>query len=171
MSVAAIALGLSFVFGLAPAIAADAHSSPEDRAHFLALTRKLEQTPLEPDGKADRGWAMSWLTDAPDVSVQICAPPLGDDFDKSNYPYAGEVVLQDIFAMGAFVIEHPDQAKDAAAQQTAGVEGALRAYQSILRDKPDAKSPALDALLQAQAHGELADFIKKNAATHCPAKK
>jgi hypothetical protein len=89
---------------------------------------------------------------------------------ESNYQYAPEVLFQDMFSMAAFVIEHPKTANDSNAQQLAGVEGALNAYRSILRDKPEAKSAALEDLLQTQSRGELPDFIRK-AWIRCSAKK
>jgi hypothetical protein len=166
--IGALALGLALVFGSAPAIAAGAHTSPEDRARFVSITHKLEETPLLPGLQADRAWALQWLIDAPDVGVSVCPSMLGG-LDQNGYPYASQIVLQYTFSMGAFVIEHPESANDLNAQQLAGVAGALKAYRSILRDKPDAKSPALDALLETEARGGLPDFVRK-ASAHCSAK-
>jgi hypothetical protein len=164
-----LALGLHLLCGLAPASAADTRSSPEDRARFVSITRTLEEAPLNPSLKPDFEWALSWLTDAPDVSVSACLTTLGG-LPQSNYPYAGEIVLQYIFSMGAFVIEHPEAANDANAQQLAGAEGALHTYGSILRDKPDAKSPDLEALREVRARGELPDYVRE-ALISCAAKK
>src|SRR5262249_36310206 len=85
--------------------------------------------------------------------------PLGD-FMKKKYKYSPEITIQLTFSSGAFIIEHPDQAKDASAQCLAGVEGALRAYQSILKAKPDAHSKALDEVLEKQRNGKLADHVR-----------
>jgi hypothetical protein len=103
---------------------------------------------------------LEWLTNAPDVTVTVCAEPLGG-LVQSDYPYVGEITLQDMFSMAAFAIEHPETANDPVAQQLAGVEGALTAYRSILRDHPDARSPILDSLLQTQSRGELHDFVRR----------
>jgi hypothetical protein len=166
--IGALALGLALVFWPAPSIAADVHSSPEDRARFISITHKLEEAPLQSSFRADRAWALSWLTDAPDVAVNVCLTPLGD-LDQRSYPYASEIVLQYMFSMAALIIEHPETKNDSNAQQLAGVVGALNAYRSILRDNPDAKSPALDQLLETQARGGLPDFVR-NASAHCSAK-
>jgi hypothetical protein len=165
----ALALGVAFLFALTPASASDARSSPEDRQRFVSIARSMEQDPLKPGLKADREWALAWLTAAPDVSVTICADSLGGLLG-SHYKYGGEILVQDMFSMGAFAIEHPDRANDPDAQQLAGVEGALKAYRSILRDKPEAKSPVLEDLIQTQSRGELPDFIRK-ASIRCSAKK
>ena len=165
----ALALAAALVFGATPASASDERSSPEDRRRFVSVTRSLEQAPLAPGLKADREWALAWLTDAPDVTVTVCANLWGGML-KSNYPYAGEIALQNMFSMAALVIERPETANDPNAQQLAGVEGALNAYRSILADKPKAKSPALESLLQAQSRGELPDFVRK-AWTRCSEEK
>ena len=162
-------LGLASVCGLTPVSAADMRSSPGDRERFVSITRNLEEAPLNPNLKADRAWALSWLTDAPDVSVNVCLASLGD-MAQSKYPYDGQIVLQYTFSMAALVIEHPETVNDPNAQQLAGAEGALNAYRAILRDEPDAKSPTLEALLETRTRGELPDFVRK-AAIRCSAKK
>ena len=163
------ALGVALVCGPAPASSAGPRSSPEDRQRFVSITRNLEQAPLNPGLKPDLQWALEWLIAAPDITVTICRTSL-PGVVESKYPYAGEIVVQDMLSMGAFAIEHPEAANDQAAKQLAGEEGALNAYRSILRDKPDAKFPALDDLLQTQARGGLPEFARK-AAISCAAKK
>jgi hypothetical protein len=169
LSMGALAVFLALVCGLAPASAAETNSSPEDRARFVSITRSIEEAPFKPSLKADREWALEWLTEAPDVSVTVCADPLGG-LVQSNYPHASEIVVQYMFSMAASIIEHPGTTNDPYAQQLAGVEGALAAYQSILREKPEAKSPALDGLLQTRSRGELSDFVRK-AFDSCSAKE
>lgn len=165
----ALALGVALVGGATPPSASDLSSSSEDRRRFVSVTRTLEQAPLKLALKADREWALEWLTNAPDVTVTVCATVLGD-LVQSNYKYAGEIVLQNMFSMAAVVIERPETANDPNAQQLAGVEGALNAYRSILMDKPKARSSALETLLQAQSRGELPDFVR-TAWTRCSEEK
>jgi len=160
---------LALICSLTPAAAADTGSSPEDRARFVSITQKLEQSPLSSVLQADRAWAMRWLTEAPDVSVTVCADPLAGVI-MSDYRYNPEILAQYTFAMAALVIEHPEAASDPNAQQLAGVESALNAYRAILRDEPQAKAPELDGLLQRQGHGGLADFVRK-AFARCSKKK
>lgn len=164
-----LALGLALVCGQAPAFAADAHSSPEDRARFVAITRSLEKAPLDPGLKADRAWALAWLTEAPDIEVPVCLDSIGG-LDRKDYAYSGEVLFQYMFAMGAAVIEHPETSSDPDALQLAGVEAALNGYQVILREKPKAKSSTLDSLLQTRSSGQLPAYVKK-AFARCAAGK
>jgi len=157
------------VCGLTPASAVETRSSPGDRERFVSITQNLEEAPLKPSLKADREWALRWLTDAPDVTVKVCAAPLGG-LVQSNYPYASEIVVQYMFAMAALIVEHPEARNDPGRQQLAGVEGALNAYRSILRDKPEAKSAALETLLETRTRGELPGFVQK-ASDRCSIEK
>jgi hypothetical protein len=158
--VGAVALGAALVCGLTPASAAGAPSSPEERQRFVSITHKLEQAPLDPGLQADRAWALQWLTDVPDISVEICVETLSGML-HGHYEYGGQISLQDSFSIAAFMIEHPDSANDRNAQEMAGLQASLNAYRAILRDKPDAKSRALDDLLETQARGELPEYIRK----------
>jgi len=168
-SVATFAAGAALVCALAPASAEGPRSSAEDRQRLVSLAHKLEQAPLNPGLQADRQWALAWLTDAPDITVTMCADALGGLL-RSKYRYSGEIVFQDMLSTAAFLIEHPESANDPVAQQLAGVEGALNAYRAILRERPDAKSSAMETLLQTRSRGELPAFIAK-AWTRCVAKK
>lgn len=159
-----LALGLALVLGLAPATAANAQSSREDMARFVSITRKLEAAPLQADSRAEREWALSWLTETPDVSITVCLNALGD-LDADSYRYAGEIALQYMFAMAVAVIEEPSLANDQNAQQAAGVAGALKAYRAILGAQPRAKSPALDSLLEIEANGGLPEFVQAASAS------
>lgn len=158
--IVSLALGLALVCVPNVASSASKRSSPEDLRRFVEVTRSLEQAPLAESLKGDREWALAWLVEAPDVSVTICTDALGGMYD-SDYPHTAEIILQDSFAMGAFAIENPDKANDPEAQQLAGVEGALNAYRSILRDKPQAKSAFLEKLLQTQADGGLRKHVRQ----------
>ena len=158
-----LALGLALISGLAPALAQDAPSSPDDRERFVSITRRLEEAPLQPNAREARAWALSWLTEAPDVSVTVCLGSLNGMED--DYPYAGEIMLQYVFSMAVLVIEHPEMTNDPNAQQVAGVAGALRAYRAILGGKPDATSSSLDSLMEIESQGGLPEFILGGSAS------
>ena len=158
-----LALALALISGPVPAMAQAASSLPDDRARFVSITRSLEVAPLQPNARADREWALSWLTEAPDVSVTACLSSLGGM--EQDYPYAGEILLQYLFSMAVLVIEHPEMTNDLNAQQVAGVAGALGAYRAILGSEPDARSPSLDTLLETERQGRLPEFIFGSAAS------
>ncbi len=141
-------------------------STPEERAREVAITHKLEAAPLDESLRSDRQWAILWLVQVPDVNVKLCLSLLGD-YMKSKYKYSPEIAAQLTLASAAFVIEHPEKADDPFAQYVAGVESVLKAYQAILKSKPEAKSKALDELLQKQDQKQLEDYVRTQAAKVC----
>ena len=161
-----------FVVILCAAIVAGAQqnrgpSTPEERERFVTIAHKIEADPLNGSLKSDREWALRWLIEVPDVHVNVCTAPLGKFIDEKKYKYSSQIVVQLTLSSGAFVIEHADKADDKDAQYLAGVEGALKAYQSILKGAPNAKSKSLDMLLEKQDKGQLADFVREQAKSGC----
>ena len=146
-------------------------STAQERARFVALTHKLESAPLDKSLYDDKRWAKKWLEDIPDINVNICAPVLfGMDFIAEQNKYTPQLSYQATFASAVYIIEHPDKKGDTTAQFIAGVESALKAYTALLKSDPDAKSRALDSLLEKQKQGKLADFVT-DASKGCEDKK
>jgi hypothetical protein len=107
-----------------------------------------------------------WIIEVPDIKVYACDDLLGHGLGD-NYPYSTEVKLQPMFSAAMFAIEHPDKARDEHAQHYAGVGGALRVYEALLKSKHDARSAFLDDLLAKRDHGGLADHVAKLAKEKC----
>lgn len=141
--------------------AARGPSTPEERQQALRLTKALEDDPLNKDAKTARKWLLGWLTEIPDISVEMCPALFGKKFEVSK-EFAGEIALQQSLSGAAYKIEHPDQAGDKLAVALAGVEGALRAYEAILLSKPEAHLTSLDTLLQARIEGKLKEVVARN---------
>jgi hypothetical protein len=164
-----LTLLLVFMFGLgAQSSTAQKRgpSTPEERARALQLVRALEADPLAKDAKDARRWLITWLTDVPDITVTICQDYLKPIFDKDKN-YASDLFFQMTFSSAAFIIEHPDQAKDAVAVNQAGIEGTLRAYEAILKSKPKARWPFLDELIERRSKGTLGEYVREINATKC----
>jgi hypothetical protein len=168
-----LALSLFFMLSLAAmAVAQDDQdnkpkrppSTAEERQRFLALTHKLEQTPLDKSLYKEKAWAKQWLEDVPDININICAPILfGVEFVAEQNNFTPQLSYQATFGSAAYIIEHPDKKNDTTSQYIAGVESALKAYSAIVKSDPDAKSKALDNLLDKQKQGKLADFVRTNS--------
>src|SRR5262245_35699901 len=137
-------------------------STAEERARFVTLTHKLEQTPLDKSLYPEKKWALQWIDDIPDINVTPCLTVLGEDFLVSRYRYAANLEVQVIFGNVVYLIEHPDKKSDSVAQYTAGVESALKTYKSILRADP-VISKELEDLLQKQSQGTLVDFVRQSS--------
>ena len=72
-----------------------------------------------------------------------------------------------MFSGAAFAIEHSDQASDQLAVSLAGLEGALKTYEAILKAKPKARWEYLDDLIAKREKGELKAYVQQIAETKC----
>ncbi len=163
-------LALAFGATLSLALAQERQkSTPEERAKAVEVTRTLESDPLGKDAKELRPWLFKWLTDVPDITVSPCPGLLGPVFgSKKNY--ASEIFFQTLPASAAFIIEHPEQASDKVLVNLAGLEGALRTYQSILKTAPKARWPFLDDLVARREKGTLEAYVREITAAQCKSK-
>jgi hypothetical protein len=133
-------------------------STAEERARAVKVAHELEDDPLAKEAKDDREWVIQWIVDIPDITVNVCF----EYFGKMPNPPRGhskEIVRQMIISSAAFMIEHPDKAKDEQAIATAGLLGALKTYQSILKKESDARWPYVDKVVQMRDQGKLDDFV------------
>jgi hypothetical protein len=145
-------------------------STPEERATAVKAAKLLESEPFHKDAKKIREWFTYWLIEVPDITVELCSGYL-EPLAKSKKNYSSEIIGQAMFASAAFIIEHPDQAKDRVAVNQAGVEGALRTYAAILKEQPKAKWEFLDGLITRRDKGELRTYVEEIAQTKCKAKQ
>ena len=135
-------------------------STPEERAHWVEITHKLESAPLDDSVNRQGEAAFKRLSDVHDVHVLLC-PALLSEFNGMTYVYSHTITRQYMLASGAFQIENPDKAADTKATNLAAVESVLKTYQEILQQKPDAKSKVLDDLLKKQSQGKLDESVQK----------
>jgi hypothetical protein len=148
------------VLGISPASLAQTTSTPEERAHWVDITHKLESNPLDGALNKEAEKALKRLIEVHDVHVAICGALFGD-LNATKNKYSGQITRQYMLASGAFVIENPDKAADAAATNLSAVQSVLKVYGAILQQKPDAKLKALDDLLKQQNDGTLESAVRK----------
>ena len=141
-----------------PGKPAEKHSSPEDRQRLVAIAHQLEASPRDPALAPERQWAVNFVITAPDMQVRVCANLLSD-LRRPKYKYRSELNEQLLISSAAFVIEHPDQADNYRAQSVGGMEGVLKAYTAIVKAEPQATAKSLNALLEKQREGKLADAV------------
>ena len=145
-------------------------STPEERDTAVKAARLLEADPFHKDAKKIREWLTLWLIEVPDISVELCSDYLGP-VAGSKKNYSSEIFGQTMFSSAAFIVGHPDQAKDKVAVNLAGVEGALKAYEAILKIKPKARWEFLDGLIAKREKGELKGYVQEVAQTKCKGKQ
>ncbi len=131
-------------------------STRAERDRAVKIAHELEADPLATSLRDDRDWLLQWIEQVPDITISICNDPASD---RSTYRYQRELMAQKTFSMAAFIIEHSSQKNDDLAVEAAGMEGALKAYQAIVKKNPRAHSPYWDRLLRKDQEGTLRDYI------------
>ncbi len=101
---------------------------------------------------------IQWIVEIPDITVDVCF----DYFGKLPDPpkgHSGEITNQMVLSSTAFMIEHPDKAKDEQAVALSGLLGALKAYQAILKQDSASRWAYLDKLIQMREQAKLDDYV------------
>jgi hypothetical protein len=137
-------------------------STPEERARVVQTAKSLQSDPLASNVQEDREWLVKWLIEIPDISVKMCTTFLGD-LGESKNRYPGAIIATMLASEAAFVIEHPEKAKDVGAVYFAGVDGALHGYEAIHLKDASYRLPHLDDLIQKRDQGKLSDYIHATA--------
>jgi hypothetical protein len=144
-------------------------STAQERETAVKVARLLEKDPFHKEAKKMREWFIVWISDVPDISVELCSAYMSPE-KSTDKNYGSEIYIQTMFSSAAFIIEHPDQANDRVAVHLAGVEGALKVYETVLVTKPKAKSEFYDRLLERRNKGELRAFVEEATTTKCKSK-
>jgi hypothetical protein len=141
-------------------------STPEERAKALKFAKDLEQNPLGESAREERGWLLEWIDKVPDITVPICSTLLPATLSQTQRRFAHEITYQMVIASAVYIIEHPNNT-DEDAPYIAGVEGALRTYENILKVRPQARWPVLDDLIEKRNKGELDKYVRQQADKEC----
>jgi carboxypeptidase Q len=140
-------------------------STPEEQARVVQLAAAADKDPLGVMASAEGRWFEQWAEEVPDFMLG----PDNGVFWIATKAAKGElkrvVRFQHTVSTAAFQIKHhiADPTKDAAqmeAKALAGVEGLLRAYETLLASNPDNRSAKLDQAIALRNKGELAAFVK-----------
>lgn len=158
--VALLGLGLFVAAALAaPPTGARGPSTPEERNQVLILVELLETKPWTDEAANARVWLIAWLTEVPDITVELCIRPLGSEKELKGVP--PELQIQQAFSQASFLIRNPDQKAASLAVYVAGVQGAIRAYDSMKAAGKVEALPAFENLKKLEASGELEKVVKK----------
>lgn len=134
-------------------------SASEVKNRVVALCDQLEAEPFAEGAKEVRAALVKYFDEAPDISINVSVDVFGK-LDGGERELTPILIGQHVFAMGRFLIQNPDRAQDAIAVQTAGLEGALRSYESMKRKRPGLVLAAFEKLLELRAQGKLAAQVK-----------
>jgi hypothetical protein len=155
-------LGCALLAAPASAIAAGrGPSTPEERKQALDYIQHFMADPLNPALKSEISWLLEWTIEIPDVHVRLCNII---ELPKGNKQDSQTLFTAMVLAQTAFALQNPDKQNDELAQYQAGVEGALRVYEVLLKSNPKDRQPNLDVLIYLRDAGTLAQWIKERAA-------
>jgi hypothetical protein len=133
-------------------------STPDERARAVKIAHDLENDPLAKGAEQQRAWVVKWIVEIPDITVNVCF----DYFGKLPDPPRGhstEITNQMVISMAAFMIEHPDKAKDEQSVALSGLLGAIKAYQSILKQDSSSRWGQMDKLVLMREQRQLDDYV------------
>ena len=122
-------------------------STSEERTKAVQFARDLEADPLGPNAKEERSWITVWLIQIPDITVKFCTSLLGPRSDPESTYWSG-ISTQMLYSGAAFIIENPKKRNDQQAVYLAGLDGALKSYEAILKREPEARWPFVDGLIE-----------------------
>lgn len=126
----------------------------------------LEAHPLDEAAPGLRAALLDWEDKATDVVDVVCPGVLAPLPDK-DIPYSGELIAQFIFGSAAHQKADPADKGKLIPNQLAGMRSMLKAYASIVREKPDAHNQRLDELSRHEADGTLESFLTPVIASSC----
>jgi hypothetical protein len=138
-------------------------TSPETRAEMIRLIDNLEKYPNDWQAGGARTKVYKWLSDAPDVSVNVCAYLLGD-MNRYKDDEGGDMLMAVMFAEARYLLENPDKKTDDHEVHLAGLEGALRTYAAMKSDNPKFLIPPMENLVKLQREQKLSEHVSKGVA-------
>lgn len=140
-------------------------STAEERQQVLQYVHNWQADPLGPQAKNQAAWVTRWFIDVPDLTVHLCSIldklPKGDKKDSSTI-FAGMFMAQ-----AGYVLENADKQGDLLPEYQAGVEGALRVYEMLVKANSKDRQSYFDDLVARRTAGTLDEFVKQRADAAC----
>lgn len=141
-------------------------STVEENARVVKLALASDIDPIATMSSADGRWFEKWADEVADYSF---GPDAGSSWFESGAAkgdLARVVRFHHTVSTAAYQVQHAmfdplRKKEDMEAKTLAGVEGLLRAYETLLVKRPENRSQALDEAIVLRDKGGLADFVKK----------
>ncbi len=146
-------LGLVLLAGTMAVTQQRGPSTPQERAQVLDLAKKLQETPLDTSLQSQRDHMTIVVVEAPDLNPTTCADEM--PWIKGKYRYANELNIVHLLSATAYLINNGPK-RDEQAAHLAGLEGAIKAYQAMVRQTGKAKWQPMEELVTKYTSGELA---------------
>jgi hypothetical protein len=130
------------------------------RDEAIALMRALESAPLAPGATDDRQRAFAWIASSDELEIAIDGRYL-KPLEDSEYPFAGELLMQFAFGMAMHRLSPEGAASEYAAQVEAGLRSVIAAYRNMVQADVKLGDKFLDDLDQIRRLGRLREYIAK----------
>jgi hypothetical protein len=134
-------------------------STQEERDKVVKLAASLEAQPWSEDAAASRQWILTFLSEAPDITVKRCLSLFGAAADRASI--RPELLEQQMYSGAAYNFQHPDENPGSTGTFVAGLTGALNAYTAWRAHGGIDAIPLLDELVRTQKAGELERYVRE----------
>lgn len=162
---AVLALGASLA---APALAQPGRgpTTPEEHARIVQLAAAADKDPVGVMRSAEGRWFEKWAEEAPDYQL---GPDKGVYWIHSSGAAKEDLrrvlrfqhtVSTAAFQLDQRILDPQGDPAQMEAKALAGVEGVLRAYESLVAMRPENRTPQMDQALALRNSGGLAAFVK-----------
>ena len=157
---AVIVLALLSSLAIAGSEDQQAWESPFPIDKVQRMVKDLEADPLGEHAESGRAILVTYFDNMrPEFSV--CLDQFLPVF-RSKKKSINDLWFYVPIASGSYLLDHPEDIDDKYAYQLAGLEGMLRAYESMIASKPKLRHEYLDDLLQRRDTGKLGEHVKNH---------
>ncbi len=124
----------------------------------INTARAVEEKPFDKETIKMREQALKYVIETDQVSIIACGGVMSPFLDKKN-KFGSDLTVAYTLGMAAFKLGNPDKAVDENAAQLAGLESALKSYETMLKEKPKGKFEPVEALLAKRSNSELTKYV------------
>ncbi len=154
------------LFGSTSAGGRQAMPAPEKtRKEIVKLANAIEVNPLAKSSRKQRSRALQVIDGAGDLKLVACRALLGELL-QSRKLGAMELRAQMQIAAARYLADHPTATGSDVETAVAGLEGVVRAYESMRRNDLRVSIPEADAIVELYNGGKLAEYAA-DAMTNC----
>ncbi|MBC3880636.1 hypothetical protein H8K36_04570 [Undibacterium sp. LX22W] len=154
------------LFSAGSALADRGPATAEEKERVVKLAAAADKDPIGVMRSPEGRWFEKWSDEVPDYMFGPDAGVFWFHNGVAKADLARVLRFHHGVSAAAFQVQKniTDPMKDAAAMEAktiAGVEGLLRAYESLVAKNPENRVPAIDDLLVIRDKGGLRDFVNK----------
>lgn len=163
---AAVLLLATSVLTAGSAMADRGPATAEEKERVVKLAAAADKDPVAVMRSADGRWFEKWAEEVPDYQFGPDAGVFWFHNGVAKADLMRVLRFHHTVSTAAFQLQKniSDPMKDNATTEAttiAGIEGLLRAYESLVAKNPENKVAAIDDLLEMRKNGKLAEFVKK----------